>query len=114
MAKNQWNADPEKYAQMAEPFESVEQAKEVAAEFLKAVGRLREQYRIAEMTIQVQVYAQGEDGHKIVSGGAGYGDQMEQAKMAHRAFNQELGYLFKMLRTVADAMPEIGQEMISQ
>lgn len=98
MAKNQWNADPEKYAKMSEPFESAEQAKEIAAEFLKAVGRLREQYRIAEMVIQVQVYAQAENGREIVFGGAGYGDQMEQAKMAYRAFNQELRYMFKMLR----------------
>lgn len=112
---NTWKADPEKYAEMSKPFESQEEAEKVATEFFNAVRRLREQYRIAELTMQCQIYVNTLDGVVRLISGGGWGDQLEQAKLAKRSADQEFNHLLITIRKLSKAIPQDdGTELASE
>lgn len=111
--KNRWEADPKKYEEMAKPFESEEQAEQVAIEFLNAVRKLREQYRIAELIIQYQVYVQKDNSTYILRGGGGWGHQLYQAQLAKRAADQEFDHLARVIETISAAIPKARKELIT-
>jgi hypothetical protein len=100
MSKYQWAGDPEKYAEIAKPFETREEAEKVCGAFFNAVRQLREQYRIPELIVSYQVYAQGEKAVEVLAGSGGWGNQLYQAKLARRSADSEFKWLIRMLEDV--------------
>ena len=94
--------DPEKYARMAEPFDSVEQATQVVEAFLNALARLREQYRIPELIVSVMIYAKYENGIASMQGGSGWGDQMKQLQLAKLSFDREYNDAMRLLKGIVN------------
>lgn len=101
-----WVGDPDKYAELSKPFEDREEAELVAQAFFNAVRTLREQYRIAELTIQAQIYIGGEETPERLVFGGGWGNQLEQARLAKRSADTEINHLLVMIRALTNAMPE--------
>lgn len=97
---NSWEADPEKYAELSKPFDSPEEAEKVAQAFLMALRALREQYRIAEMCVQYQIYVKMDDGIHALVGGGGWGNQLHQARLARRMFDREFSHLGKIIEAI--------------
>lgn len=115
-----WVGDPDKYAELSKPFETQEEAEKVAQAFFNAVRTLREQYRIAELTMQAQVYvgdADKPEEQKQLSFGGGWGNQLQQARLAKRSADNEINHLLAMTRLIAQATPEndgteLGVELV--
>lgn len=103
---NQWDADPDKYAEMSKPFASEEEATKVVGAFFDGVRKLREQYRIAELTMQCQVYIETAEGRTKLKLGGGWGSQLEQAKLAKRSADQEINHLLVTIRKLTQALPD--------
>jgi len=95
-------SDPEKYKQLAKPFESVEEAQKVAAAFCGALAKLREQYRIPELTVSYMLYAEAEAENESVAlrGGAGWGDQIKQLRLAKDCFDREYAHAMLLMQAV--------------
>lgn len=111
--KNRWQADPKKYAELSSPFESVEQAQEVMKAFCAAVAKLREQYHIPEFIFRLQAYAKHEQGIVVLSGGAGFGNQLQQAQLAKNAFDTEFECLREMLEQITLSMPRLKRDLVT-
>ena len=58
---SEYAADPEKYREMSEPYETAETASESLSAFLDDVRALREKHRIAEIVVGAAVYFKDED-----------------------------------------------------
>lgn len=110
---NQWKADPEKYERLSQPFESADEAQKVAEAFFNAVAALREQYRIPDLVIQF--YVNLKEGDKVLrlSGGGGWGNQLNQATMMREAADREMNYLVEVLEVVMHGMPKVRRELIT-
>jgi hypothetical protein len=106
---NEWGADPEKYAKLAEPIPALD-AQALGNAFLKAIGHLREQYHIPELLVQFVVYV---DDGQAMKGGAGWGDQMKQAQLARRMADQEYAHLIRVLASIVNAMPDAADMLIT-
>lgn len=100
MSENKWQADVDKYKEMAEPFESVDKAQQVSKAFISALRKLRENYRIAELTVSFIVYAKDGETETAISGGAGWGNQLMQVQLAKNSFDQEFKHVMKLLSDV--------------
>jgi hypothetical protein len=110
---NEWKADPKKYAEIAQPFESEEQATKVAAEFFNAVRKLREQYRIPEVIVSYQVYVKTDKGVEALMGSGGWGDQSQQAKLAKRCFDVEIESFFMMFDNLLAKRPRTSLSFLT-
>ena len=111
--RNNFEADPEKYKQLSQPFESAEEAERVANAFLNAVRKLREEYRIAELVIQFQVYLKEGEEVQALIGGGGWGNQLYQANLARRAADREFEHLGLVLELLVKAMPKAQAALIT-
>jgi hypothetical protein len=108
-----FEADPQKYAELSKPFDSQEEAEHAAREFFNGVRALREQCRIPEVVLQFVIYVQGEGEVLSLSGGGGWGDQLKQAQIARRAADREFEHLGLLVRGIADAIPPAGDALIT-
>lgn len=111
--KSRWVGDPDKYAELAKPFASQEEAERVVGEFVNAVRRLREQYRIPELIVQLQVYITMDDGVHGMAGGAGWGDQSKQAQLAKSAADLEFDSLMLLIENLVHRIPQARQMLIT-
>ena len=105
--------DPEKYAELAKPFESPEEANKVAEEFFNAVALLREQYRIPELNLQYELYVRVDTGIHVLRGGGGWGDQLRQARLAKRAADLETEHFFELVERILSRRPRLTRELIT-
>ena len=101
--------DPEKYAQLAEPFGSVEEAIKVAEAFRTALCRLREQYRIPELAVSFLMYAKDGVGIVDLQGRLGLGDKTKQLQLAKASFDQEYKDAMKLLKNIVSDFDASGR-----
>lgn len=113
MSENQWGADPAKYKRLSKTQESAA-AQVNANAFMAEVGTLREKYLIPELTVQFAIYVKDESGERgIVSGGAGWGDQMRQAELSKAMFDREFDHLCLVVGTLAAQMPSVKRMLLT-
>jgi hypothetical protein len=115
--QNRWGADPEKYKLLAVPFKDRAEADRATSAFIDEVARLREKYHIAELCVQLQVYIRTEtpegDGVETLVGGAGWGDQMRQARLAKMMADREIDAALNMMGTMAASVDTIAAQLIT-
>jgi hypothetical protein len=113
---NEWQADPEKYERLAEPFESDELALVAARAFLGELATLREKYRIPELIVQYQLYVKSKSddaGPQACTGGAGWGNQLYQCQLAKQAMDQEFDHLARVLEMISYSIPKAKRQLIT-
>lgn len=113
MSKNMWGADPEKYERLSIPFESPEQMEAAASSFLAALAKLREQYKIPDLIVSFQGDVQVGDDVRAFYGGAGWGNQIRQAKLAKRSADQEFNHLLRIMREILHEYPDTEELLIT-
>lgn len=96
-------ADPKKYAKLAEPLESVELASKASEAFLDALQKLREHYHIPELTVSFIIYAKDGDEVAALRGGAGWGDQLLQMRLAKDSFDREYAHAMALMTRVTNS-----------
>lgn len=112
--KNRWGADPEKYRRLSTPFESEDEARKATDGFLDELARLREKYHVPELVCQFQVYVKmPEENVGSLVGGAGWGDQLRQAKLAKRMADREFDATLQMIQTLSEHSNALAEMLIT-
>lgn len=52
--KSKWVSDPDKYEELSKPFENRQEAEKAIKTFLKAVSKLRDKHKIADMVVVIK------------------------------------------------------------
>ena len=102
MSKNTWNADPEKYRQLSQPFDSQEHAETCIKAFQAVVNKAREEFKIPDAMIQIGcTFLSAEGQINYMNAGCGWGDQRNQVKLAQQAYQREMAHLMIVATALA-------------
>lgn len=118
MPLNEWNADPDKYKRLAEPFQDRLEAQRACNAFIDELAALREKYHIPELCCQLVVYVKtetpdGEGGKESIAGGAGWGNQIVQARMARAMADRETDAALDMIQNLAARTDAVARLLIT-
>ena len=98
--------NPERYEELSRPFEKLENAQIAVVNFIEAVGDLRVEHGIANVSVSAQVFVTGEA--QVAANHAHFGDSRMAVPMASSILKARRAEIVRALasidETIADAM----------